>query len=99
MAARSGQANHIALRPLRRAARRPESLDKEFLRLWIRERVDPYKQPIPAIPAETLVQFSDKYIRLFETVTGRKFERPPLDKPVRDRIENALRKAFPEYWK
>ncbi len=81
------------------AGNEPESLDKEFLRLWIRERVDPYKQPIPAIPAETLVQFSDKYIRLFETVTGRKFERPPLDKPVRDRIENALRKAFPEYFK
>lgn len=81
------------------AGKEPESLDKEFLRLWIRERVDPYKQPIPQIPAETLVQFSDKYIRLYETVTGKKFERPPLDKPVRDRVEAALRKSFPEYWR
>jgi phosphoribosylaminoimidazole-succinocarboxamide synthase len=81
------------------AGKEPESLDKEFLRLWIRERVDPYKEPIPRIPAETLLAFSDKYIRLYETVTGRKFERPPLDKPVRERVEAALRKAFPEHFR
>ena len=76
----------------------PDSLDKEFLRLWIRERCDPYKDPIPAIPAETLIAFSDKYIRLYETVTGRKFDRPSLDRPVRERVEANLRKAFPEYF-
>ena len=80
------------------AGKEPESLDKEFLRLWIRERCDPYKDPIPPIPAETLVAFSDKYIRLFETVTGRRFERPPLDQPVRARVEANLRQVFPEYF-
>lgn len=80
------------------AGKEPESLDKEFLRLWIRERCDPYKDPIPTIPAETLVTFSEKYIRLYETVTGRKFEKPSLDRPVRERVEASLRKAFPQYW-
>ena len=80
------------------AGKEPESLDKEFLRLWIRERCDPYKDPIPTIPAENLVAFSDKYIRLYETVTGKKFERPPLDRPVRERVEANLRREFPQYW-
>ncbi len=80
------------------AAKEPESLDKEFLRLWVRERCDPYKEPIPPIPAEHLVAFSEKYIRLYETVTGKKFEKPPIDRPVRERVEASLRKAFPQYW-
>lgn len=76
----------------------PESLDKEFLRLWIRELCDPYKDPIPTIPPETLIAFSEKYIRLYETVTGRRFDRPSIDRPVRERVETNLRKAFPEYF-
>jgi phosphoribosylaminoimidazole-succinocarboxamide synthase len=80
------------------AGQEPESLDKEFLRLWIAARCDPYKDPIPEIPAETIVEFSGKYIRLYETVTGRKFERQPLDKPVRARVEANLKKAFPQYF-
>ncbi len=80
------------------AGQEPESLDKEFLRLWIAARCDPYKDPIPEIPADTIVEFSDKYIRLYETVTGQKFERQPLDKPVRARVEANLKKAFPQYF-
>lgn len=80
------------------AGQEPESLDKEFLRLWVAARCDPYKDPIPEVPAETIVEFSGKYIRLYETVTGRTFEYPPLDVPVHDRIEANLRKAFPEYF-
>jgi phosphoribosylaminoimidazole-succinocarboxamide synthase len=80
------------------AGQEPESLDKEFLRLWIAARCDPYKDPIPAIPPETLVEFSEKYIRLYETVTGQRFERPRLDRPVRERVAANLRRAFPEYF-
>ncbi|NQV57750.1 MAG: phosphoribosylaminoimidazolesuccinocarboxamide synthase [Rhodospirillales bacterium] len=57
------------------AGENPDSLDKEFLRLWIAGRCDPYKDPIPEIPAETLEEFSGKYISLYETVTGRTFKR------------------------
>ena len=81
------------------AGKEPESLDKEFLRLWIAARCDPYKDPIPEIPAETLIEFSEKYIRLYEVVTGRPFERQPLDRPVRDRVRANLAKAFPDYFR
>lgn len=79
------------------AGEEPESLDKEFLRLWIAERCDPYTEPLPDIPAETLIEFSDKYIRLYEQVTGQSFEKPPLDEPVRDRVRANLAQAFPDY--
>lgn len=76
----------------------PESLDKEFLRLWVAARCDPYKDPIPDIPPETLIEFSNRYIHLFEQVTGNTFEKPPTDRPVRERVRENLAKAFPEYF-
>lgn len=81
------------------AGENPDSLDKEFLRLWINARCDPYKDPIPEIPAETLIEFSEKYIRLYEQVTGSKFERASLDTPLRERIRAALAKELPGYFK
>jgi phosphoribosylaminoimidazole-succinocarboxamide synthase len=75
----------------------PESLDKEFLRLWIAARCDPYKEPIPEIPPATLVEFSAKYVRLYEQVTGQEFVPVESEVPVRARIERNLKRAFPEY--
>lgn len=76
----------------------PESLDKEFLRLWIAARCDPYKEPIPEIPPETLMAFSGKYIELYERVTGRRFARPAAGVSVRDRVRAALARALPEFF-
>lgn len=80
------------------AGQEPESLDKEFLRLWIVERCDPYRDPIPDIPKKTIKIFSDKYIDLYETVTGRKFERPSTDIPVLQRVRENIARVFPEYF-
>ncbi|MDP6427011.1 MAG: phosphoribosylaminoimidazolesuccinocarboxamide synthase [Rhodospirillales bacterium] len=80
------------------AGENPESLDKEFLRLWIAERCDPYQDPIPEIPLETLIEFSGKYVALFETVTGRKFEHAAADVPLRDRIHASLAREIPEFF-
>jgi phosphoribosylaminoimidazole-succinocarboxamide synthase len=80
------------------AGQEPASLDKEFLRLWIAERCDPYKDPIPEVPPETLTEFSEKYIALYELVTGQPFERPAVDKSVRERVRKNLATAFPEYF-
>mgnify|MGYP006418876989 FL=1 len=80
------------------AGENPDSLDKEFLRLWIAAKCDPYKDPIPEIPAATLIEFSEKYIKLFEQVTGQKFAKPDLSFSVRDRIRNALREELSEYF-
>ena len=76
----------------------PESLDKEFLRLWIAAKCDPYKDPIPEIPAATLIEFSEKYIKLFERVTGQAFEKPDFSISVRDRIRNAISEELPEFF-
>ncbi|MEO6014660.1 MAG: phosphoribosylaminoimidazolesuccinocarboxamide synthase [Devosia sp.] len=80
------------------AALEPESLDKEFLRLWIVGQCDPYKDPVPKIPDETLVEFSNKYVALFERVTGLAFARPDPTVSVRARIRDALAKELPEYF-
>lgn len=77
-----------------RRGEEPESLDKEFLRLWIAERCDPYHQPIPTIPDDTLVEFSLKYISLFERVTGQSFSVPPAGEQVKQRIKRNLARYF-----
>ncbi len=77
-----------------RQGEEPESLDKEFLRLWIAARCDPYHQPIPAIPDDTLVEFSRKYIALYEAVTGRTFDAPPPGESVKARIRRHLAAYF-----
>ena len=81
-----------------RAGENPESLDKEFLRLWISERCDPYKEDVPEIPLDTLMAFSEKYVKLFELVTGRTFEKPLGDQSIRERVRDSLEKAFPDYF-
>jgi phosphoribosylaminoimidazole-succinocarboxamide synthase len=80
------------------AGQEPESLDKEFLRLWIRGQCDPYNDPIPDIPADTLMEFSGKYVALYEQVTGQTFEKPDSATPARDRIQACLKKIVPEYF-
>ncbi|MBC8339681.1 MAG: phosphoribosylaminoimidazolesuccinocarboxamide synthase [Rhodospirillales bacterium] len=80
------------------AGEEPESLDKEFLRLWIRGRCDPYNDPIPEIPADTLMAFADKYVKLYEQVTGQTFEKSDASTPIRDRIRACLEKTVPEYF-
>jgi len=72
------------------AGQNPDGLDKEFLRLWVNERCDPYKDPIPEIPADTIAEFSQRYIRLFETVTGREFTAEADETPVLERIRGNL---------
>ncbi|MEC8622309.1 MAG: phosphoribosylaminoimidazolesuccinocarboxamide synthase, partial [Pseudomonadota bacterium] len=76
----------------------PDSLDKEFLRLWVSERCDPYRDPIPPIPEITLIDFSQRYISLFETITGEKFLKPDEKLPIQQRIRQNLAAAFPDYF-
>ena len=52
---------------------RPDSFDKDFVRAWVAERCDPYKDDIPAIPNELVSETSKVYIRAFEAITGQTF--------------------------
>ena len=76
----------------------PESLDKEFLRLWITSQCDPYKDPVPNIPSDTILEFSGKYVRLFEQITGQTFAHAPMDRPITERIRENLSKSLPEFF-
>jgi phosphoribosylaminoimidazole-succinocarboxamide synthase len=71
------------------AGERPESFDKDFMRAWVAERCDPYKDPIPEIPAELVFETALVYVRAFETITGAAFV-PPADEPILERIRRNL---------
>ncbi|GHD51858.1 phosphoribosylaminoimidazole-succinocarboxamide synthase [Thalassobaculum fulvum] len=73
---------------------RPESFDKDFMRNWVVARCDPYKDPIPEIPQEVVLQTAEVYIQAYETITGREFEIPAMEGTVLDRIRRNLAKYF-----
>jgi phosphoribosylaminoimidazole-succinocarboxamide synthase len=57
------------------AGKEPNMIDKEFFRLWFRERCDPYKDAmLPTPPADLIAELAARYIQLFEKITGTGFE-------------------------
>jgi phosphoribosylaminoimidazole-succinocarboxamide synthase len=52
---------------------RPLSFDKDFVRSWVVERCDPYKDEIPEIPLTLVEQTSRVYINAYEAITGETF--------------------------
>jgi phosphoribosylaminoimidazole-succinocarboxamide synthase len=67
----------------------PESLDKEFFRLWLREQGFEYGGPKPEISDEVRRMLAQKYIDLYERMTGIRFE-PSREPSVLDRIRRNL---------
>lgn len=56
------------------AGQEPEMIDKEFFRLWFRERCDPYKDAVlPTAPPELIAELASRYIQLYERITGSLF--------------------------
>ncbi|WP_149587789.1 phosphoribosylaminoimidazolesuccinocarboxamide synthase [Tabrizicola flagellatus] len=55
------------------AGTRPPSFDKDVIRSWVVARCDPYKDPIPEIPAEMIEQTARVYIDAYERITGQPF--------------------------
>ena len=76
------------------AGERPESFDKDFVRNWVAARCDPYKDAIPPIPDELVLQTAEVYVRAFETITGQAFQPPAHDEPVLQRIRRNLQRYF-----
>jgi phosphoribosylaminoimidazole-succinocarboxamide synthase len=70
--------------------REPDMIDKEFFRLWFRERCDPYKDAVlPTPPDELIVELASRYIQLFESITGESFT--PDTRPLNETVLEALR--------
>lgn len=71
----------------------PESLDKEFLRLWLVDK-GISDDNIPELDDEIRTQVSERYIDLFERVTGEDFETEADDTPIHERIEKNIESYF-----
>jgi phosphoribosylaminoimidazole-succinocarboxamide synthase len=67
------------------AGQEPDMIDKEFFRLWFRERCDPYKDAdLPVPPDDLIAELASRYIQLFEAITGTAFtpDLRPLESTV-----------------
>jgi phosphoribosylaminoimidazole-succinocarboxamide synthase len=68
----------------------PESFDKDFVRNWVVARCDPYRDPIPEIPADVILETAAVYITAYETITGARFALPdPAELPF-DRVRRNI---------
>ncbi len=67
----------------------PESLDKEFLRLWLRDK-GISDDNIPKLDDEIRIQVAERYIDLFQRVTGTDFDAELGATPVLQRIEERI---------
>ncbi len=65
---------------------RPPSFDKDVIRSWVVARCDPYKDPVPEIPAEMIEKTAHVYIDAFERITGQPFEPDTSGATPLDRI-------------
>lgn len=73
----------------------PENVDKEFLRLWFKDHCNPYEDKVlPDAPGELVCELAWRYIFLFETITGSKFDIPMSEEPVHDRISRNVSQAL-----
>ncbi len=71
----------------------PESLDKEFLRLWLKER-NISDDNIPELDDDIRIQVAERYIDLFERITGTTFEAELGEAPVEKRIQKNIAGYF-----
>lgn len=72
------------------SAPQPESWDKEFVRLWYSGQGYRGDGPVPQLPQDVIVEAAQRYIALFEGLTGRRFE--PATYPAEPRIQGTLQR-------
>jgi phosphoribosylaminoimidazole-succinocarboxamide synthase len=69
---------------------RPPSFDKDVIRAWVGARCDPYRDPIPEIPADMIEATSRVYIEAYEAITGTVFVPDMAGATVLDRVKANL---------
>jgi phosphoribosylaminoimidazole-succinocarboxamide synthase len=72
----------------------PDTLDKDFIRRWVAARCDPYKDQIPEIPPEVILEAAVRYVNVYEQLTGHELELPDARIPPLTRIRGNLKKYF-----
>ncbi|WP_221391250.1 phosphoribosylaminoimidazolesuccinocarboxamide synthase [Dyadobacter sp. NIV53] len=75
-----------------------KQLSKEFVREWLIQNGFQGKegQSIPAMEDEWIQQISERYIELYEKVTGNKFQKSKAENPLQ-RIEKAILRATEKF--
>lgn len=66
----------------------PENYDKEFLRLWFKEKGYTGDGEPPQMTEDFIVQVAERYIDTYERVTGKPFEMFPY--PIEERIRKNI---------
>jgi phosphoribosylaminoimidazole-succinocarboxamide synthase len=78
------------------AGEEPDNYDKEFLRLWYKNRFDPYNDTkVPEVPADIIEELRRRYIFVYEKLTGQKFIADHTD-DLLQRIETNVTQAIKE---
>ncbi|MCX8281216.1 phosphoribosylaminoimidazolesuccinocarboxamide synthase [Phyllobacterium sp. 0TCS1.6C] len=77
-----------------RAGQRPVSFDKDFVRNWVVERCDPYKDDVPEIPEDVIDATTKVYVQAYETITGNSFDAGDASVDPLERIRGNLRSYF-----
>jgi phosphoribosylaminoimidazole-succinocarboxamide synthase len=77
------------------AGTRPPSFDKDVIRAWVADRCDPYRDTVPAIPAEMIERTAQVYVDAFERITGQTFVPDTRGATPLDRIRANLAAFFP----
>jgi phosphoribosylaminoimidazole-succinocarboxamide synthase len=73
----------------------PDNYDKEFLRMWFKARLDPYKDQLaPQPPTDIIDELTRRYIYVYQQLTGQTFT--PAGKASAARIETNVLKALQE---
>jgi phosphoribosylaminoimidazole-succinocarboxamide synthase len=72
----------------------PDTFDKDFIRRWVVSQCDPYKDPIPPIPEEVILQAAAIYVSAYEKITDKAFPLPDPAVPPLTRVRENLRKYF-----
>jgi phosphoribosylaminoimidazole-succinocarboxamide synthase len=70
----------------------PENFDKEFFRFWYAKRGYRGDGKIPRMPDSYRRKVSQRYVQLYEKLTGKKFK--PGERPIKKRIIKNLKKYF-----
>lgn len=75
--------------------KKQKQLSKEFVRQWLIENGFQGKegQKIPEMTEEVINNISDRYVELYEKVTGNKFM-PPTDQDMLARVESNIKKVL-----
>jgi phosphoribosylaminoimidazole-succinocarboxamide synthase len=74
----------------------PKNLSKEFVRQWLLDQdfSGQAGQQIPEMSDEFVDSVSNRYIELYEQLTGLDFKKPPSDQNPLQRIEENIKKAL-----